>query len=165
LSTGLKRVLEDDFLVYFSGQANQSLRIRRVNEFSELFSRLNACPRAAYVHSLSTCSSNPVNYIGFTAFLFPLALGLVILQRDLTRIEVVLRRGAYALAALLLVACVYGALSTPVQASTPVSSVSEPRMRSPMDRGGRTAARQTTHWTRGGSPLPPLPRILKTRNT
>ena len=59
-----------------------------------------------------------VNYIGFTAFLFPLALGLVILQRDLSRIEVVLRRGTYALSALLLIALAYGMLSTSVQAST-----------------------------------------------
>ena len=66
-----------------------------------------------------------VNYIGFTAFLFPLALGVVILQRDLSSIEVVLRRGAYALASLLVIALAYGALSTPVQAAHPVVQVNE----------------------------------------
>jgi hypothetical protein len=66
-----------------------------------------------------------VNYIGFTAFLFPLALGLVILERDLSRLEVVLRRGTYALSALLLIALAYGMLSTSVQASTPLVSPSE----------------------------------------
>ena len=49
--------------------------------------------------------------------LFPLALGLVILQRDLSSIEVVLKRGSYALSSLLFILFVYGALSAPVQAS------------------------------------------------
>jgi hypothetical protein len=38
---------------------NQSLRMLCVNEFSQLSSWLRAHPRAAYVHSLSTCVSNP----------------------------------------------------------------------------------------------------------
>ena len=66
-----------------------------------------------------------VNYVGFTAFLFPMALGLVILQRDLSSIEVVMKRGAYALTSLLLIAFAYGALSTPAQAATPVVHLSE----------------------------------------
>jgi hypothetical protein len=39
--------LEDDFPLYFSGLPNQSLRMLCVDEFSELFHKLNAPPRAA----------------------------------------------------------------------------------------------------------------------
>lgn len=86
---------------------------------------LRGLPAVLMVGSGLVGGAVSVNYVGFTAFLFPLALGLVILPRDLSRIEVVLRRGAYALSSLLLAACVYGLLSTPVQASAPVVPASE----------------------------------------
>ena len=60
-----------------------------------------------------------VNAAAFTAFLFPLALGVVIVKRDLGGVETVLKRALYALTLLALMAFAYGVLGGDIWASIP----------------------------------------------
>lgn len=49
-------------------------------------------------------SQSSVNYAAFTLFVFPLSIGYVLVTEDLVHIEMLLRRGVYALTGLVLVA-------------------------------------------------------------